>query len=261
MDPMARAHLVPLLAAAALAAACEPLAEHDYPGEPLLTVSGRVTGTAPLPPIEAAILWQLGPPPTTSEQELATRVPVETSPAGPAGPTGPAGSGGTATFTLRLYQPPPDGALRTLRDGEVAWVRGNAGAVPLGIAADAAPALPTSGSTSYGVDVGHWIVWLATDVPQGSLTAWWLGGALSAGYHVVRVKPVDPVTVCADLPALDACVATLVSLGVADDGTYAADTARGFCTASYRLEPAPPGEELALGLGTYAPPEGGGPCP
>jgi len=48
-------------------------------------------------------------------------------------------------------------------------VRGNASVVPYGIAADVAPSLPTSGSTAYGVDVGHWIVWLAADVPQGSL--------------------------------------------------------------------------------------------
>jgi hypothetical protein len=242
---MARAHLVPLLAAAALVAGCDAQADRDYPGEPLVTLHGQITGTAPLPPLEAAILWQRGPPPSTTDQELATRAPVE--------------AGFPARFTLRLYQPPPAGAQKTLRPGEVAWARGNAGAVPYGLAAEAAPSLPTSGSTSYGVDVDHWLVHLATDVPPGSLTAWWLGAALPAGYHLVKVDAVN--TACLAPVDVEACVATLVALGVPDDGTSGEGTARGFCLAPYRLSPAPPGEELVLELETYGPDGPGGPCP
>ena len=71
------------LALAALAfsagvASCDAQADRDYPGEPLVTLRGQVDGTPPLPPLEAAMLWQRGPPPSYGDVELATRAPVET---------------------------------------------------------------------------------------------------------------------------------------------------------------------------------------
>ena len=234
------------LAALALlggAAGCDAQADRDYRGEPLVTLRGRVVAdTPPLPPLEAALLWQLGPPPSIGEQELAVRVPVE--------------AGFPATFTLRLYQPPPGAARRTLRAGEVSFARGNAAAVPYGVAADAIPAL--AGSASYGVDVDHWLVHLDADAPANTLTAWWLGEALPAGYHLVNVTAVDPA--CISDAELAACVATLVALGVPDDGTVEG-SARWFCLAPYRLAPAPPDEIIVLHLGTYGLPTSGGTCP
>jgi hypothetical protein len=235
------------LAAAALAASaagCDAQADRHYPGEPLVTIHGQVAGVAPLPPLEAAILWQRGPPPSVDDQELATRAPVE--------------SGFPATFTLRLYQPPPAAARRRLRAGEVEFARGNAAAVPYGVAAAAVAALPAPGNP-YGADVAHWLVYLAAEVPAASLTAWWLGAALPAGYHLVRVEAIDPA--CLPPEELDACVAALVALGLPDDGTQDPGTARAFCLAPYRLSPAPPDELVVLTLGTYAPPAAGGACP
>jgi hypothetical protein len=225
------------LAFAAGAAGCDAQADRDYPGEPLVTLRGQVEGTAPLPPLEAAMLWQRGPPPSTDDQELATRAPVE--------------SGFPATFTIRLYQPPPAAARRTLAPGEVSFARGNAAAVPFGIAASDVSLLPATQSTAYGVDVDHWVVHLDAGVPSNSLTAWWLGAALPAGYHLMRID-----AACIGGPELEECVATLVGRGVPDDGT-----ARGFCLAPYRLSPAPGGELIVLRLGTYGPPAGGGTCP
>lgn len=223
---------------------CDPLVDRDYRGEPLVTLRGQVAGDPPLPPLEAAILWQRGPPPTTDDQELATRAPVE--------------SGFPATFTIRLYQPPPAAARRTLAPGEVTFGRGNAAAVPFGIAPDQVASLPGAENPSYGVDLEHWVLFLEADVPPSSLTAWWLGAPLPAGYHLVRVTAVDPASLGG--AELEACVGELVVLGVPDDGTQDPGTARWFCLAPYRLSPAPPGELIVLHLGTFEPgASGGGP--
>lgn len=234
------------LAAGLAAAGCDAQADRDYRGEPLVTLRGEVQGTPPLPPLEAAMLWQRGPPPSTDDQELATRAPVE--------------AGFPASFTIRLYQPPPPAARRTLRAGEVSFARANAAAVPFGIAAADVGALPAAGpGAAYGVDVDHWVVHLAEDVPPSSLTAWWLGAALPAGYHLLDVRALDPA--CLPDAELEACVGALVVRGVPDDGTSAPGTARGFCLAPYRLSPAPPEALLVLRLGTHGPAGPGEACP
>jgi len=222
-----------LLALAALSCACDPQADGSYLGEPLATFQGYVSN-AGVAPLEAAMLWQRGAPPSTNDQELATRAPVQT--------------GFPARFTLHLYQPPPAAARRTLVPGQVPYARANAGAVPYGIAAGAAGALPASQNAAYGIDANHWIVYLPSDISPGSLMEWWLGGALPAGFHLLRVAAVDPS--CMPAAQLDACAAGLAQRGVPDDGTANPGTARWFCRAPYRLSLAPPGEQLVLDLGT-----------
>jgi hypothetical protein len=235
------------LAITALVCACDSQADSGYLGEPLITLPGYVK-SAGAAPLEAAMLWQRGPPPTANDQELATRAPVRT--------------GFPATFTLHLYQPPPAAARRTLAPGEVTYARANAGAVPYGIAASAVGALPGPagpGNAAYGIDPNHWVVYLAADVPPGSLTEWWLAGALAAGFHLMRVTAVNPQCISQD--QLNACVADLVQRGVPDDGTVNEGTARFFCLAPYRLSLAPPGEQLVLELGTVGLGGPSGPCP
>jgi len=238
-------HLLP--AVAALACACDPQADGKYLGEPLASFDGYVS-SAGVAPLEAAMLWQRGPPPSSNDQELATRAPVQT--------------GFPARFTLNLYQPPPAAARRTLAPGQVPYARANAGAVPYGIAAGAAASLPAAAppNAAYGIDANHWIVYLPSDVPPGSLMEWWLGAALPAGFHLLRVSAVDPA--CISAAQLDACAADLARRGVPDDGTANAGTARSFCRAPYRLSLAVPGEQLVLDLGTVGlGPGAGGPCP
>ncbi len=226
------------LALAGSGPGCDAQADRDYPGEPLVTLRGQVAGTPPLPPLEAAMLWQRGPPPSTSDQELATRAPVE--------------AGFPATFTIRLYQPPPAAAQRALASGEVSFERGNAAALPYGIATGAVPPSPTQpGGSSYGVDVDHWVIHLDRDVPGSSLTAWWLGAPLPAGYHLLKVTAVDPA--CIPPAELDACVGTLVIRGVPEDGSGNPGTARWWCLQPYRLAPAPPDDLIVLRLGVYEP--------
>lgn len=237
-----RRRAAPALAAAALALAlasgCEPQMDASYLGEPLATYPGRVTTGGNPSPVEAAMLWQRGPPPSFDSLELAVRARVQ--------------PGFPASFTLRLYQPPPAAAYRTLAAGEVRFARANVAAVPYGIAGDAAPA---AGMTStFGVDADHWVVYLAAPVPPRSLTAWWLGGALPQGYALLTVT-----AGCRTPEALAACVAELQGLGVPEDGSGAPGTAGALCKAPYRLAPTPPGEELVLPIGAGAPAPGA--CP
>jgi hypothetical protein len=217
--------------------ACDAQTDPGYRGEPLVTLRGRVESSGELPPLEAAMLWQRGPPPGTDDQELATRAPVT--------------SGFPATFTLRLYTPPPGAAFRALNTGAPRWARANAAAVPFGLSADQVPNLPVSHNPNYTYDPDHWVLYLESDVPPSSLTEWWLGEALGAGFHLLRVVALSG---CLPPAQLEACVAELVQRGVPDDGTDAAGTARGFCKAPYRLQPTTLDEAIVLRLG---PPDGG----
>jgi len=239
-----------LLILAALGESCDPQAGSDYLGEPLISLPGYVKNSTPAP-LEAAMLWQRGPPPSANDQELATRAPVRT--------------GFPASFMLHLYQPPPSAARRTLAPGEVTYARANAGAVPYGIAAGAAGALPGPAgpagapTAAYGIDPNHWVVYLGSDVKAGSVTEWWLGATLPAGFHLLRVTAFDAR--CVPPEQVDACVADLGQRGIPDDGTSNEGTARSFCLAPYRLSLAPPGEQLVLELGATGFAGGGGPCP
>lgn len=220
---------------AGLVLGCDAQTDAHYVGEPLVTLQGRVESSGEMPPLEAAMLWQLAPPPDQTDQELATRAPVQ--------------SGFPATFTLRLYRPPPAAAIRMLAPGEVAWARANAAAVPYGVAAAQVGGLGP-GNPSYAVDAAHWVMHLEQDVPSNSLTEWWLGGALSKGYHLMRVTTLNT---CLSSAEMEACVAELVSRGVLDDGTKNPGTARGYCAAPYRLQPTTIDEPIVLRLGLGAP--------
>jgi hypothetical protein len=223
------------LAAAALAiaalAACDAQTDAGYSGEPLVTLRGRVESQGQLPPLEAAMLWQRGPPPGTDDQLLATRAPVT--------------SGFPASFTLRLYTPPPAEAFRALVPGAPSWARANAAAVPYGVAPSQIPELGSVFNASYTFDPEHWVMYLDAAVAPNSLTEWWLGGALGPGYHLERVLPVG----CPTASDLEACVAELVRRGVSDDGTSSPGTARAYCAAPYRLVPTTVDDPIVLRLG------------
>jgi hypothetical protein len=216
---------------------CQPQADTSYLGEPLVTLQGQVKSTGSLAALEAAMLWQRGDPPSTIDEELATRAPVQT--------------GFPASFTISLYQPPPVAAQHRLAPGLPIYARANAGAVPLGVALAAAPPLADSGNQTYGVDAGHWVVYLSEDAKPGSVMEWWLGASLPAGFHLLRA------TACQPPADASGCVADLQSRGLAD-----ATAASALCLAPYRLTLAPPGEELVLDLGTIGlPGDTGAACP
>ena len=228
---------LPLLAAAG----CDSQVAPDYPGQPLVSLTGQVTSTSsvPLPQVEVGLLWQRGPPPSTGDESLATKASVNGE--------------FPAQFVLHLYHPPPAAALETLEPGEVSFARANAAVLPDGVAqqaqqAAAAPA-PSFGDLSngaYALDTLHWFLFLEQAVPANSLTEWWLGGALPAGYHLINVLATSPV--CLAPGKVAECVAALASRGVPDVPAGAGE-ATGYCTATYRLQPASFDEGITLEIG------------
>jgi hypothetical protein len=234
---------MPIISALALLAlgACQAQATSEYLGQPLITLNGQIVSSGALPPLEAAMLWQQGPPPTADDLELATLAPVQT--------------GFPATFTLHLYLPPPEAARLHFANHEARYARANAAAVPFGIASTQLSDLPSSGNPSYGIDPSHWVLWLEDDVAAGSITEWWLGAALKKGFHLVDVAAFN--SQCQTPAALSSCAAELVSRGAIDDGTDNPGTARAYCLAPYRLSVAYPSEGLVLQLGAVATGVGG----
>jgi hypothetical protein len=229
----------PVAMLALVISACDAQADAGYSGEPLVTLQGIVVSSQPqLPPLEAAMLWQRGPPPSTDDMELATRAPVQT--------------GFPTTFTVHLYQPAPAGALRSLAIGEPQFARANAGAVPPGVAIAAGPLGAAAGNGSYGIDANHWVLYLVADVPKGSITEWWLGAPLGAGFHLLRVTAVNPQCVTPD--QLQKCEADLAARGASSGA------ARAFCLQPYQLSLAPPSDQIILDLGTVGLGPGGA-CP
>jgi len=218
----------PLLLAAALSAACggQMGAGSQYPGDPLFQYSGRVEGTAPLPPIEVGFVWQRQPPPSMDDMALATAFPVWEADE-------------TTRWVAFLYLHPPAEAYTTLQNGEVLFARGNAISIPEGWDRDVN--LLPGASDAYGADVSHWVLYFPYPVPAGSLTAWWLGGeALPAGFHLVGVTPRP----CPEGDVLASCITELRGRGVPTD-----EAAQGFCEAPYALAPVRWAEESTITLG------------
>ena len=217
---------------------CDSQVAPDYPGEPLVSLTGQVTSTnpLPLPQLEVGLLWQRGPPPSTNDEQLATQANVQGE--------------FPAKFILRLYHPAPEAARQPLRTGEVRFARANAAVLPVGVAPVNASFSDVS-SIAYALDTLHWFLYLEQDVPENSLTAWWLGGALPAGYHLLNVLATSPQ--CLQPAQVASCTAALVQLGVPDVPPGAGE-ATGFCLASYRLQPASFDEGITLQIGGIAAP-------
>jgi hypothetical protein len=212
---------------------CDSQVAPDYPGEPLVTLQGQVTSTSrlPLPQLSVGLLWQRGPPPSTDDEQLATQAAIQGE--------------FPAEFILRLYHPAPEAARLPLRTGEVRVARANAAVLPMDVAQPTATFSNVS-NIAYALDTQHWFVFLEKDVPTNSLTEWWLGGALSAGYHLLNVLRTDPACF---LPAkLANCVAKLAQLGVPDVPAGSGE-ATGYCKATYRLQPASFAEGITLQIG------------
>lgn len=223
-----------LLSVALLGAwGCDSQVAPDYPGAPLVSLHGQVTSTStvPLPQLEVGLLWQRGPPPSTNDEQLATKAVVQGE--------------FPAQFVLQLYHPAPEAARQPLRMGEVRFARANAAVLPVGVA-QVTVAFSDVSRIAYALDALHWFLYLEQDVPKGSLTEWWLGGALSAGYHLVNVLATDPV--CQQQAQVASCVAGLVQRGVPDVPSGAGE-ATGYCTATYRLQPASFDEGITLQIG------------
>ncbi|MBV8757672.1 MAG: hypothetical protein JO257_10365 [Deltaproteobacteria bacterium] len=159
---------------------CDPLAGSDYVGQPLITVHGTFAATgAPTAPLGGvALLWQDANGPG-GPGVAATTVPVSLE--------------FPAAFELAVPTPPPVEARFTVDGVQLAeayiYVVGDLGAPR---------------KTTRGTDRTHVLVWASGDVADGSRAAEYLGGPVTAGYHLRRFEPTHDVGI-AQQTLIDRC--------------------------------------------------------
>jgi hypothetical protein len=171
--------------AALLLVGCDPLADSDYVGQPLFTLSGSFADGANAPAgavAGVALFWQdahgAGGPGVA-----ATVVPVAVD--------------FPASFTVSVPAPPPATARFRLGDGPQL-----AEAYVYMVGDVHAPR-----ATPLGSDRTHVLVWASDDVAPGTAAADYLGGAMTAGYHLRRFTP-TAAPGAAQAQLIDACAAT-----------------------------------------------------
>jgi hypothetical protein len=153
-----------------LVAGCDPFIGGDYVGDPLVTLTGSFAPSSEAPSRHAggiALLWQdaegAGGP-----GKAVMAVPVELS-----FPSG---------FEVAIPAPPPDSVRFAFADGTplaecyVFVIEGE----------------PVDHPTQFlGADRTHALIYAAGDVAPGTPAAAYLGGPVSAGYHLRTFAPVD----------------------------------------------------------------------
>ena len=184
------------------ATGCDALAPSDYVGEPLFTIEGTFAATqnAPEDPLGGvALLWQ--------------------DPNGPDGPgiastTVPVAIKFPASFKVDIPVPPPIEARFAFGDGDVTLAE--------------AYVFVVESKDGHSVPLGgervHVVVWASDDVASGSLAADYLGGPISAGYHL---RTFNAVTAAGT--AQSAMISRCVASGAAQ---RACDVRRGYQLAT-----------------------------
>jgi hypothetical protein len=174
-----------LLVGLALLAGCDSLADSDYVGQPLFTLSGSFAegANAPAGPVAGvALFWQdahgAGGPGIA-----ATAVPVSVA--------------FPAAFSVAIPAPPPEAARFGFGDGVMI-----AEAYVYMVGDVHAPR-----QTPLGSDRTHVIVWASADVAAGTPAADYLGGPITAGYHLRHFALATTVG-AAQAQLIDACAAT-----------------------------------------------------
>jgi hypothetical protein len=193
---------------ACLVAACDPLADSDYVGEPMFTLAGTLISTGQAGDVGGlALMWQdsggAGGPGVA-----ATIVPVENE---------------LTTLRIAVPLPPPDAARFGFDDTSVELAE----AYVFVVEDPASPRL-----VPRGIDRSHVLVFATEAVPAGSLAADYLGGAMTAGYHLRRFVAATPGP--AQLVMIERCVASR-------DSRAACEARRG-----YRLEPIADDDQLRI---------------
>ncbi|KFA93678.1 hypothetical protein [Archangium violaceum] len=166
MKRMLRSLFVTGLAGLVLSACGTPLATPEYPGEPLLTLSGTVTSerTEPLPSPTVELVWLV---PRVGEDLIVTdSVPVQGQ--------------FPSHFTLSLHRPPDDSAIVQTAYGRMAIAY-------IGV-------FDEDARRFLGAAENYVLSYLPEPVEAGSEISKWLdkgGGAraLSAGYHLIHAEP------------------------------------------------------------------------
>ncbi|WP_437981117.1 hypothetical protein [Sorangium sp. So ce117] len=168
-----------------LAACGDPQVGSEYPGEALLTVEGTIVneqGVAPTGPVDAVLVW--------NTQGDVENFPVET----------PVTGSFPASFTLSIHAPPQESALNDFSEFGVVDTR--VGIATVEAALDEASA---GEGTSLGVDEDHVIVYVESQMAEGSFWSNLLGGPLSPGFHVMDVFSREGAVDAELQAAFDAC--------------------------------------------------------
>lgn len=154
-----------VVVAVLFAAGCDSLANSQYVGQPMFTLVGTFASTAPAkapqdPVGGVALMWQDS---ATADGPgvAATTVPVEIA--------------FPATFRIDVPAPPPAAARFSFDDAAV-----ELGEAYVYVVADTAAAQ----LVPRGSDRAHVLVYASADVAPGTLAADYLGGPISAGYHL-----------------------------------------------------------------------------
>ena len=149
-----------LFATCLLLAACDPLASKGYVGEPMFTLVGTLSTTSPDETGGVALMWQdtggAGGPGVA-----VTTVPVEIA--------------FPSTFHVAVPLPPPDAARFAFDDSPVEIAEAY-----VYVVGDLGAARPSP----RGLDRTHVLVYATGDVAAGTLAADYLGGPVTAGYHL-----------------------------------------------------------------------------
>lgn len=159
------------LALAVLAAACDAQTGDEYRGEPLADLHGVVSNELPRAPenLRLMVVWlaEIGQEDAFAVQgaHLSGQFPFR--------------------FRLEIFEPPPAGAINDFSRGGTMPGETRIGTAYL-IAAAADATLTDPGEGPVGGSEEHVLVWIEEDVLPGSRGERFVGGALSAGYHLMR---------------------------------------------------------------------------
>lgn len=170
-----------LTACAALlaAGACDPQATTDYAGEPMAQVRGVMSsGVTDVPDGLVPIVFWKGSG-QGNQVDVVVRFP--------------------SSFTLDLYQPPHDEVLFDFpamsdRPGEIRLGFGSLELLPFAVAEE--------GRYPLGVAERHMLLYAEGDMAEGTLGADYVGAALTAGYHIVKVIQADHPSCAGDFDCL-----------------------------------------------------------
>jgi hypothetical protein len=183
-----------IVLAALVLAGCDPLAGSDYVGQPEFTLKGSFASKANAPTSAVggvALLWQdaqgAGGPGVA-----ATTVPVSIS--------------FPAAFDVSVPGPPPEAARFAIGAGEPQLAE----AYVYVVADVKAPR-----QSPRGMDREHVLVWASADVTAGSPSADYLGGPMTAGYHLRRFQPMAAVAP-AQRSLIERCVANGAARGACE---------------------------------------------
>lgn len=158
--------------ALSIVAGCGSQKDEDYNGEPLAQIHGDVQAASAAPPVDAdvALAWTnfVGSPDVTQAVAATVRGSFP------------------AKFEIDVFEPPPRASINDLRDEGVAGKER-----PFAVASIVAlrtdnPTAPL-GERLVGGSEDHVVVYLPQALEPNTLSAGFVGGALGAGFHMMRV--------------------------------------------------------------------------